>query len=115
MRTTPPPLPPPTTPDSKETESDDEEDDEGELDSTSRLFVALITSETPPKDSTTDNPGFPLLGLTEQPEDLPAQPPAEPKTLKRTQVVVAKIPPYLLALSLHFRFHFHFLHPILTC
>ena len=84
-------LYPPATPDSEETESDEEEDDEGELDSTGRLFVALITNETPPKDSTTDNPGFPLLGLNDQLEDLPAQPPSDPKILKRTRAGVAQV------------------------
>ena len=62
MRTIPPP---PATPDSEDTESDEEEDDEGELDSTGRLFITLITNATPPEDSTTDKPGFPLPGLNE--------------------------------------------------
>ena len=84
-------LYPPATPDSEEIESDEEEDDEGELDSIGRLFVALITNETPPEDSTTDNPGFSLPGLDDQPEDLPAQPPSDPKILKRTRAAVAKV------------------------
>ena len=50
---------PPATHDSEDTESDEEDNDEGELDSTGRLFVALITSETPPEDSSTDNLGSP--------------------------------------------------------
>ena len=101
-------TPSPATPDSEETESDKEEDDEGELDSTGRLFVALITNETPPEDSTTDNPGFPLPGLNDQLEDLPAQPPSNPKTLKRTRAVVAKVLPYFLCIStstITFTFH----------
>ena len=99
--------PPPATPDSEETESEEEEDDEGELDSTGRLFVALITNETPPEDSTTDKPGFPLPGLNDHLKDLPAQPPSDPKTLKRTRAAVAKVTLHFL---LHFysQYHFHF-------
>ena len=77
----------------------EEEDDEGELDSTGRLFVALITNETPLEDSTTDNPGFPLPGLDDQLEDLPAQPPSDPKILKRTRAVVAKVTLGFLCIS----------------
>ena len=89
----------PATPDSEEIESDEEEDDEGELDSTGRLFIALITNETPPENSITDNPGFPLPGLDDQLEDLPAQPPSDPKILKRTQAAVAKVTLHFLCIS----------------
>ena len=49
-------LHPPTSPDDEDIEvSEDDDEEEGELDSTGGLFIALITSEVPPEESSTDN------------------------------------------------------------